>query len=164
MIVSDTTPLISLLKINRLSLINQLFGTVKIPGAVYDELVSNPRYQNEATIIKNTEFIEVVNVKDPNEVLSFRKSTGLDAGESEAIILYNQIQSNLLLIDEAKGREIAKNRGISIMGTIGILLASFEDKLLSKEEVSECVSMLRDNNRHISEKLYKQLIIKIENS
>lgn len=40
-VVSDTTPLISLLKINRLELLERLFGDVMIPKAVFDELTSD---------------------------------------------------------------------------------------------------------------------------
>lgn len=47
-VVSDTTPLISLMKMGQLGLIGQLFGEVQIPDAVYDELVSNQKFQSEA--------------------------------------------------------------------------------------------------------------------
>ena len=43
-VVSDTTPLISLLKINRIDLLEKLFGDVLIPQAVFDELTVNERY------------------------------------------------------------------------------------------------------------------------
>ena len=36
-VVSDTTPLISLLKINRIDLMEKLFGAVMIPTAAYEE-------------------------------------------------------------------------------------------------------------------------------
>lgn len=47
-VVSDTTPLISLMKLGQLGLVGQLFGEVQIPNAVYQELVSNPQFQSEA--------------------------------------------------------------------------------------------------------------------
>ncbi len=47
-IVSDTTPLISLMKIGQLDLVNHLFGEVQIPNAVYEELVSNTRFPDES--------------------------------------------------------------------------------------------------------------------
>ena len=37
-IISDTTPIISLIKINRIDLLEQLFREVFIPEAVYNEL------------------------------------------------------------------------------------------------------------------------------
>ena len=39
-VISDTTPIISLLKINYLELLNSLFGDVQIPDVVYEELLS----------------------------------------------------------------------------------------------------------------------------
>ena len=47
-VVSDTTPLISLLKIKRVDLLKELFGEVLIPQAVFDELTSDKRFQVEA--------------------------------------------------------------------------------------------------------------------
>ena len=44
-VVSDTTPLISLLKINRINLLKKLFGEVMIPRAVFDELTVDERFQ-----------------------------------------------------------------------------------------------------------------------
>ena len=47
-VVSDTTPLISLLKIHRLDLLKSLFETVRIPQGVFDELTANPDFTDEA--------------------------------------------------------------------------------------------------------------------
>ncbi len=51
-VVSDTTPLISLLKIDRIGLLEKLFGQVLIPQAVYDELTTDERFELEADQIK----------------------------------------------------------------------------------------------------------------
>lgn len=40
-IVSDATPIISLVKIESLEILGQMYGKVIIPQAVYDELVIN---------------------------------------------------------------------------------------------------------------------------
>ena len=47
-VVSDATPIISFLKINRLDILNKLFGEVLLPEAVYEELTSNSAFQEEA--------------------------------------------------------------------------------------------------------------------
>ena len=57
-VVSDTTPIISLLKADYLELLEKLYGKVIIPKAVYQELIENPAYEREAEIIKNTEFLK----------------------------------------------------------------------------------------------------------
>lgn len=46
-VISDTTPIISLLKANHLELLEKLYGNVLIPEAVYQELISNPAYEKE---------------------------------------------------------------------------------------------------------------------
>ena len=46
-VISDTTPIISLLKANHLELLEKLYGNVLIPEAVYQELTSNPAYEKE---------------------------------------------------------------------------------------------------------------------
>ena len=86
-VISDTTPLISLIKIGQLNLLNHLFGEVQIPSAVFEELISNPRFPDESRQIRECPFIKKINVTDTNAVNLLRRSTGLDAGESEAIIL-----------------------------------------------------------------------------
>ena len=59
-VISDTTPLISFLKIDRLDLLKTLFEVVQIPRSVFAELIGNTKYRDEAEIIKNTTFIQVI--------------------------------------------------------------------------------------------------------
>ena len=61
-VVSDTTPLISLLKISRLDLLEKLFGEVLIPSAVFNELTTDERFQLEANQIRQEKFIVVKEV------------------------------------------------------------------------------------------------------
>ena len=52
LVVSDTTPIISLMKDNRLGILKDLFKEIIIPEAVYNELTSNPNFPEEAETIK----------------------------------------------------------------------------------------------------------------
>lgn len=160
-VVSDTTPVISLLKLNRLGLLEDLFQEVLIPEAVFIELTDNPRFQEEARQIRECAFIKKVEVKQESSVNLLRRATGLDKGESEAIIFTDENKADLLLMDEAKGRQIAKQMGLRVMGTIGILMSAYDENLLQKEEIIACLDILRNTGRHISEALFKQLLEKI---
>ncbi len=161
-VISDTTPIISLLKINRLDLLESIFGLVQIPRGVFTELTGNPKFQDEAEVVNRSDFIQVIEDIDDDYVSLLRRSTGLDLGESEAIYLSDRGKADLLLMDEIRGREVAMRMGIKIMGTLGVLGLAYEDKLISKEEIKTAIEILRDAGRHISERLYKQLLDMIE--
>lgn len=149
-IVSDTTPLISLLKINRLNLLEKLYGSVFIPKAVFDELTSNKKFHTEADLISAANFIECKEISDTTALKILRRITLLDLGESEAIILAQELNADVLLMDEAKGRRVAEQLGIKISGTLGILIDSFESGLLSASDVNECLDTLQKSGRRIS--------------
>ena len=64
-VVSDTTPLISLLKINRIDLLEKLFGEVLIPEVVFRELTEDERFRLEADQIRQKKFILIKLVTNP---------------------------------------------------------------------------------------------------
>ncbi len=160
-VVSDTTPLISLLKIDRIGLLEKLFGQVLIPQAVFDELTSDERFKFEADQIRRKQFIKVKAVKNPESASILKRATGLDQGESEAIILTDEQNADILLMDEAKGRKVSFQMGLKIMGTIGILMAAYEENELTADEVRECVEGLQRTGRHISQKHSQMLLDKL---
>jgi predicted nucleic acid-binding protein len=150
------------MKIGQLDLIHRLFGEIQIPEAVFEELVSNKRFPEESKQIRESSFIKKVKVTDVKAVDLLRRSTGLDVGESEAIILSDSIKANLLLMDEVRGRSVAQQMGIQIMGTVGMLMVGYKERLLSKDEILTCIDILRNSGRHISGNLYDQLMQKLE--
>ena len=158
-VVSDTTPLISLLKISRLDLLEKLFGEVLIPSAVFNELTTDERFQLEANQIRQEKFIVVKEVNNLESVSILKRATGLDQGESEAIVLTDELNAELLLMDEAKGRNVSSQMGLQIMGTIGILMAAYEEHELTSNEVKVCIDGLKRAGRHIGQRHYLILLI-----
>lgn len=161
-IISDTTPIISLMKAEQLDLLQKLFHEVIIPQAVFLELVSNTKFQKEAQIIRNCTYISVEEVVDTKSVNIFRRVTGLDAGESEAIVMADEKKADLLLMDERKGRIVAKQMGLAITGTVGILLQSFDEGLLNADEVRESTNKLKECGIRISDSLYDLILEHIQ--
>jgi predicted nucleic acid-binding protein len=161
-VVSDTTPLISLLKINRLDLLERLFGQVLIPQAVFNELTSDERFKNEADQIKGNCFISVKTVKNADAVDILKRATGLDKGESEAIVLTDELKADILLMDEAKGRAVSGQMGLKVMGTIGLLMAAYEEDVMNADEVRKCVDRLQQAGRHIGQRHYQMLLDRLK--
>lgn len=160
-VVSDTTPLISLMKAEALAILEPLFNEVLIPDAVFSELTTNPDFSDEAETIRSCSFIKIVTVKEQQSVELLQRATGLDLGESEAIIYADSIKADVLLMDETRGRQVARTMGIYYMGTIGVLLFAYEEKVLSASDVVEILNRLKNANRHISEDLIQYAISKI---
>lgn len=157
-VVSDTTPLISLLKIGRLDLLEKLFGIVYVPQAVYKELTINERFSDEAEQIDKSRFVVVKEVKNIGAVNILKRATGLDQGESEAIVLSDEMNADILLMDEVKGRKVSEEMGIKVMGTIGVLMAAYEECELTAVETRGCIDILQQNGRHISQLYYQRLL------
>ena len=59
-VISDTTPIITLSKIKRLDVLQKLFGKIMIPQAVYNGLTSSTQFRDEADAVNKAEYIEKV--------------------------------------------------------------------------------------------------------
>jgi predicted nucleic acid-binding protein len=118
MIVSDTGPLIAFLQIDHLDLLQQVLGTLIIPDAVYDEFVSRDQGARVAKLDQNP-WVQRKSVTN-REALSFL-SPQLHVGEQEAIVLAQELGTELL-IDERRGRKIARDLGLQVFGSLRILV------------------------------------------
>ena len=124
-VVSDTTAITNLLKVKLLLIIKGLYGQILVPQAVYDELAM---LSAQKKIIDSHKWIKIVTIH--NQVLYEKLRENLDRGESEAIVLALEQDSDFLIIDEAKGRKIARSYGIRIIGLLGILVLAKEEGLI----------------------------------
>lgn len=157
-IVSDTTPIISLIKINRLDLLEKLFDEIFIPDAVYRELTTNITFADEGKIVRKFNFLKQISVQNKQSIQILQSVTGLDDGESEAIVLANEQKSDLLIIDERKGRKVAQKLGIAITGTMGILIQANAEGMISKDEVKSYLEVLKESNIRLSENLIQETL------
>jgi predicted nucleic acid-binding protein len=85
-------------------------------------------------------------------------ASGLDDGESEAIILADELKSDLLIMDERKGRKVAQKLGITITGTIGILIQAHDEKMISTEDIKLYLEQLKNSNIRLSDSLIQEAL------
>jgi predicted nucleic acid-binding protein len=121
-VVSDTSPITALLQIGREGILKDLFSVVAVPRAVEAELL---KIHHDLP-----EFVCIHDVINSTEVTALRLS--LDQGESEAIVLAEELQADLLLIDETLGRRVAVARGIHVAGLLGVLILAKRSGLISR--------------------------------
>ena len=115
-IISNTTPLIGLASIGKFELLQQLFETIIIPQAVYDEAVVSGREKGGAKQeISSSEYVEVVSVEDYLAVEVLLDE--LDQGEAEVIVLAHELNADWVLMDEKKGCRKLTQLGINKIGT-----------------------------------------------
>ncbi len=74
----------------------------------------------------------------------------------------NELIRNALLLDEAKGRAISNQMGFNIMGTIGIIMAAFQENELSADDVLDCIHGLQKAGRYISQKHYQMFLDRLK--
>lgn len=150
-VVSDSTTLIILSDLGKLDYLKNLFIKVYIPQTVYDEI----NYKKEF-ILPN--YIEVLQV-DESEQLSELKML-LDEGESEAIALAIQKETPLI-IDEKKGRKIALNLNIKILGLLGILYLNIKKEYATSDDVKNFLKVAKTHGYRISDKLIEDMFKKV---
>lgn len=129
-IVTNTGPLIALAKADQLGLLQQLFTTIFIPPAVHRELLAKSGPEAARLDVALNDFI-TVQAKPAMPAVVRIVTDNLDLGEQEAIGLAYASQMPLV-IDERLGREAGRRLGLTVSGTIGVLLEGKRRGLLPK--------------------------------
>jgi predicted nucleic acid-binding protein len=154
-IVSNASPLINLARIGKLSVLQELYGELIIPGAVWQEIVVEGSGQPGADEVKAADWIKQRAVT--NRQLTQALKQELDAGEAEAIALALEIGADLLLMDEHLGREVARHLGLRYTGLIGVLIEAKRKGFITS--VKPCLDQLRDiAGFRLSEVLYVRVL------
>ena len=127
-VVSNTTPIISLLKIGKLEILKDLYDEIYIPQEVFNEIEAGKHKKYYLNLL-TFEWIKIEQIQDRKSIAYF---LDLDKGEAEAIVLATESEADLILLDESLGRFHAKHAGLRVTGTIGILVkAKSRDLFLS---------------------------------
>lgn len=153
-VVSDASPLINLARVEQFELLAAFYGQVIIPPAVYDEVVVQGQGREGSVEIQNASWIDVCEPQDDLAVRVLAAELGM--GEASAIILAQERQAALLLIDEIRGRRVAQQLGLKVLGTLGILArAKREGRIPSLRQI---LDLLRARGTWIGEELCEEVL------
>jgi hypothetical protein len=159
-VVCNAGPLITLAKISRLHLLRDLFGQITIPQAVYDEVVLRGSGRVGALEIRDAAWILVRSAGDRLSITLLREELGL--GESEAIVLAQEINASWLLLDDALARRKANRIGIPVVGTLGVLLMAKDTGLISA--VRPALDDLGKTDFRASQRVLDEVLLKADES
>lgn len=129
-VVSNTTPLSTLARVDCLEWIPQRWGHVCIPRAVWKELecLRDSPALNRLRTARTAGWIRVMEVSQSLGVRDFLDR--LDEGEAEALALAKELGAPLVWMDEAAGRAIALHEGLRVTGTAGMVKWAWQQEFI----------------------------------
>jgi predicted nucleic acid-binding protein len=151
-VIADTSPLNYLVLIGQERVLPQLFGRILIPQAVFDELHA-PETPKEVLrwIDTHPEWLEVRRKMAP----SVGTSAELDPGEQEAIELAEELKADLVVIDDLAGRRYAIKRGLTVIGTLGVLFRAGQQNLV---DLPQALNRLSQTTFRLSPDLLRAIL------
>jgi len=151
-VISNTTPILNLIKIGKLDILQKLYNKVQISQAVFRE-IEEGKNKDYYIDISKIDWINIMPIKSASSRLYLYD---LDDGEAETIILIQEQAADLILIDEKIGRRFANHLNIPVSGTIGILIKAKESGLINS--VTPLLHELRNKSSWIDDNLFKKAL------
>lgn len=148
-VVADAGPLIAFAGIQRLDLIQRLYGEIAVPPEVAAEV--RPSIPDIPSWIV---------VKSFPKASTRQLHPNLDAGERAAIELAIVLGAKLLLIDDRKGRDAAIGLGLEIAGSVGVAIAAKRLRLIAAAR--PIIDELRASGLFLSDRIYAAVLVSLD--
>lgn len=153
-VVCDASTLIALARIGQLDILMRVGARVMIPRGVYEEVVVKGVGKPGADEIRDASWIETHEVADRDVVARFRAI--LHAGESEAIALAKEIETDLIILDDEEARNMALAEGLRVVGLLAFLILAKDRGMIS--HVRPLLDALRRQGFFIGDALYHHIL------
>ncbi len=127
-----------------------------MPSAVYREVVSegDGRAGAEETQEAVTDgWLVVEGLQEPADAIRMQQTFLLGDGESEALALAQQRPTDVILLDEARAVRCAREMGLPVLRTVGLLLQAKAQGHLAA--VQPALAQLRASGFRLSESVYQ---------
>ena len=151
--VSNTSPLLYLNRIGVLGWLPEMFGEIWIPGAV-NEFAEGRRRGYEVPEPANHGWLRVV---EPENTPSEWLSLDLGSGELAAMALGLENPGKIILLDDLPARKIAKAAGLTVWGTLRILIEAKSEGLT--EAVEPLTDRLCQKGMWLSDDIRRRILV-----
>lgn len=153
LVVVNTTPIIALSLIGELDLLRRLYGQVLAPPSVEAEVRAGGRGRSGRSELQEASWLRIVSLQDPRRADLL---ADLDRGEAEVIALAQELNADLVVIDERLARLHAKRLGLTLTGTLGVLLKA--KQLGHVQAVAPLIDRLRQGGIHLSDVVVAEVL------
>lgn len=142
-VISDTSTLILLHKINEFNLLRSVYGTLMTTPEIAAEFGE-----------ELPPWITVVSVKDEK----YKKflETQVDCGEASALALATEFENVLLILDDLKARKLAAKLLFKTTGTLGIIHKAKQMGIIT--QVKPLIDKLLLTNFRISNEVVNEIL------
>ncbi len=151
-VITNTSPLFYLHQIDRLMLLQALYGCITVPIAVQRELQAG---QFQGLSIPILEQLDWVNLSSANARF-LPNATDLGEGEAEVIALGIENPGSLLILDDGLGRRIANLYNLTYTGTLGVIIRAKE--LGHLDQVQPTIQLLQDRGMWLSQSVIATIL------
>lgn len=152
-VIVNSTPLIVLCKIGRLDILQRLYGGIVIPQAVYYEVTA--KEDSVCRQISEEDWIHVECISDQSDKKMYKAK--LHDGEVEVMILAQETPgADLVIIDDNAAKKTAKYLGLTVTGTMGVLLKAKKAGVI--EKVAPVIAEMKQRGFYISRKLEQMVL------
>jgi predicted nucleic acid-binding protein len=146
--VGDSSPLILFAGIGRFELLREVFGEIVVPPAVWDEVVVYGAGRPGMAEVQSASWVRLQVAHDVELVRMLYAEVG--AGEAQAIALAARLdEPATLLLDDWKGRRLARRLGLTVVGSAGALGLAKDRSLISA--VAPLLEDLRSAGLYLSD-------------
>ncbi len=148
-VVADTSPINYLMETGYIEVLPSLYGQVLLPTSVHEELLD----KGSSDIVRKwaSALPSWISVQTP--AASPPLPSGLHRGEMDAIALAEELHAGLILMDDAAGTRYALERGLTITGTLGVLVEAAQNEWL---KIDAALSKLKHTDFRATPGLYER--------
>jgi len=160
-VVSNSTPLIYLAALSDFDLLRALFGSIRIPDAVHQEVVAQATGFPVQSAVQRAQgdWIQLIAVRKAPLVEGIMEDQKLQRGEAEAIVLAQELRANLLLLDQRRAVAYARASRIRVVRRPLVYVTAKRHGLIAS--VREKLDHLRKEGFWLKDKDYQTILAQL---